>query len=117
MRKVTLTCPFTGVMFNALESADGSLIAHNPITGENMRIGYNAPAKRYLIDKRAFELTETLTTSEAMEELEISRSRISKIVKDNVIPTFEVNGSPMFRKSDIIEYKRTRKAGRPRKEE
>ena len=46
MKKITLTCPFTGVEFDALENADGSLIVQHPLTGEHMRVGFNEPSNR-----------------------------------------------------------------------
>ena len=116
MKKIILTCPFTGVAFEALKSADGSLIVQNPLTGENMRIGYNEPSRRYLVDERQFEHIETVSSQKASEILDVSRARISRIIKDDVIPHFKINGKHVFRKDDIMSYAETRSVGRPMKE-
>ena len=116
MIKRTITCPFTGVEFNALESADGNMIVQNPITGDTMRLTYEPQTHSYMVPKMYFGLVETMNSSEAAEYLDVTRSRISKIAIDGIIPHFLVNGKPMFRKSDIIEYAKNRTVGRPAKE-
>ena len=113
MEKILITCPFTGVRFEAFECADGSLQVKHPITGEEMRIGYNAAAKRYLIDKRLFKNLDLVTSSAAAEILGVSRARISNIIRDDTIPHFKVNGRHMFLRSDIMDYARNRTIGRP----
>ena len=116
MQKIILTCPFTGIAFTALENADKSLIVQNPLTGENIRIGYNEPSRRYLLDDRIFSYIETVTCNEAAKLLKVSRARISKMIKDDVIPHYKINGTHMFLKSDILSYGETRSVGRPPKE-
>lgn len=116
MIKRTITCPFTGVEFNALESADGNMIVQNPITGDTIRLTYDVETNAYTVPKAYFGLVETMNSSEAAEYLDVTRSRISKIAVDGIIPHFLVNGKPMFRKSDIIEYAKNRTVGRPAKE-
>lgn len=116
MIKRSFTCPFTGAQFEALESSDGNVIVQNPITGETMRLTYDAITDKFLIDAKYFDYLETVNCSEAAELLGVSRSRISKIVLDGIIPHFLVNGKPMFIKSDIIRYAETRTVGRPSKE-
>ena len=116
MIKRTITCPFTGVEFNALESADGNIIVQNPITNDTMRMTYDVETDAYTVPKTYFGLVETMNSSEAAEYLDVTRSRISKIAVDGIIPHFLVNGKPMFRKSDIIEYAKNRTVGRPAKE-
>lgn len=114
MKKITLTCPFTGLPFDALKSADGSLIVQNPITGENMRIGYNMPSKRYLIDERLFSKVDIINSVEAAEILGVTRARISKIVKDEVIPHFNIGDKYMFLRDDVLMYAESRSVGRPK---
>lgn len=116
MKKIMLTCPFTGIPFEALRSADGSLIAQNPITGENMRIGYNEPNRRYLIDDRLFKHIEVVSASQAAEILGISRARISKIIKDDIIPHYKTNGKYMLRLDDVMLYADNRTVGRPKED-
>ena len=98
MKKKILTCPLTGVDFIALETADGNLIATNPITHEEVRLNYNSSCNRYYINPEHFKRIELVTLTEAAEILNISLQRVSKIA------------------IDVLEYKRTRKVGPPRKE-
>ncbi len=116
MKRITLTCPFTGLPFEALKSADGSLIVQNPITGENMRIGYNAPSKRFLVDDRLFAKIDIINSVEAAEILGVTRARISKIIKDDVIPHFIIGDKYMFRRDDVLLYADSRTVGRPRED-
>ncbi len=115
MKKITLTCPFTGLPFTALESVDGDLIVHNPITHEDMRIGCNRPSKRYLVDTRFFKPVEIVSQKDAPEILGVSRARVNAIIKENVIPHFTANGRIMFAKSDLDAYMENRSTGRPKK--
>lgn len=114
MQKITMTCPFTGVEFEALKYADGSLIVQNPLTGKNVRVGYNRPANRYLVDTHQFKHIETVSSAKAAEMLGVSRARISAIVKDDTIPHYTVNGAHVFLVSDIINYAENRTNGRPK---
>ena len=111
------TCPFTGAEFDALESTDGNIIVQNPISGQTMRLTYDVESDRYLIDRKYFDYLETVNSTEAAELLDVSRSRISKIILDGIIPHFLVNGKVMFLKSDIMNYRETRTVGRPAKEQ
>ena len=54
MERIVITCPFTGMPFEAIKYADGRIIATNAITGEDMHITYNAPIKRYMFDEKYF---------------------------------------------------------------
>ena len=116
MEKITLTCPFTGVEFDALKSADGVLIVNNPLTGENMRIGANYHSHKYLVDMRQFKRIETVTQAQAADLLGVSRARVSAIVKENTIPHYQVAGSNVFLKEDLLAYAETRTVGRPKDE-
>lgn len=113
MREITLTCPFTGVEFKALEYADGKIIIHHAITGEEIHMNWNYSCKRYNIPKRAFKHIETVTMQEAARILDVSRQRISKIAGDGIITPHFVNGNTIFVLDDVLEYKRTRKVGAP----
>ena len=115
MKKIILTCPFTGVEFEALEYADGSILIKHPITGERVKINWNGTINRFNVPKTLFKHYATVTMSEAAEILGVSRQRITAIAKDEVIPPKTVNGSVMFLASDVLEYKNTRKVGAPSK--
>lgn len=115
MRRILLTCPFTGVTFEALQTADNNIIARNPITGEEVRMNYNCSCDRYYIYPEAFKMVETLTLSEAADMLDISVQRVSKMVNDGLIKTFEIDGKKKTTLESVLNYKETRKVGAPKR--
>ena len=115
MKRILLTCPFTGVTFEALQTADNNIIGRNPITGNEIRMNFNSSCNRYYIYPDAFKKIETLTLSEAADVLEISVQRISKMVNDGVIPSFEIDGKKKTTLESVLEYKKTRKVGAPKR--
>ena len=52
---------------------------------------------------------------DAKDILQVSKQRINQIAKDDVIPVYEIAGLQFFKKSDVENYKNTRKVGRPAK--
>lgn len=116
MKKKILTCPLTGIDFTALETADGNLIATNPITHEEVRLNYNSSCNRYYINPEHFKRIELVTLTEAAEILDVSLQRVSKIAADGIISTCVIGSSKYMVKADVLEYKRTRKVGPPTKE-
>ncbi len=116
MKKITLTCPFTGVEFDCLEDADGNIIARHALTGKEISMNYNYSIKRYNIKREFFAHVETVTFSQACEILDVSRQRISKIAATGVIQPHTVNGVQVFTLTDVLDYKKTRKVGAPAKE-
>lgn len=115
MKEIKLTCPFTGVEFSALEYADGKILARNPLTGEEIHMNYNCSIKKYNVARKEFKHVETVSLVEAANILDVSRSRISKIAIDGVIPAHIVAGRTIFLLDDVLEYKETRKVGAPSK--
>lgn len=113
MKKVKLTCPFTGGEFEALETADGNLIVKHALTGQDVKINWNCSNSRYYMQKGPFKHIETVTPSEAAEILGVSKQRISQIIQNQTIPVHMVCGSPVFLKSDVVSYSQTRKVGAP----
>ena len=116
MKEITLTCPFTGIEFTALEQADGKLVIIHPLTGEQLAVNWNCTINRYNIPKSYFKHIETMTRDEAQSVLNVSHQRITQIIKDEIIPVHHVNGSPVFVADDVYRYKDTRKVGAPKKE-
>ena len=116
MRKIKMTCPFTGLEFDAIETADRNVTAINPISGEQINMTYNNQCKRYMIPAEFFKQIELVDIAKASEILDVSRQRISKIASDRVVKSFSINGKTMFIMSDIVKYKETRKVGAPFKE-
>lgn len=113
MPNVLLTCPFTGLPFEAIENADGSLIIRNPLKDTYMQVFNNDGA--ITIPYKFFEHADTMSCIEAAKYLGVTKSRVYSIVKNNIVPSHIVNGKPVFLADDIIEYGKTRTIGRPRK--
>ena len=109
MQKVMITCPFTGLEFEAIEFADGSIIATNKITGEDMRIGLNPSCNRYMIDKRYIRHVPMVTMEECAEFLEVSKPRISKLVKDGRLQTVKPSAALYITRDSMLDYKRHQK--------
>ena len=114
MEKVFLTCPFTGIEFQGFKH-NGKLHFSHPLLHE--MCSANIKDNRICIPESLFTHIETITPSDAMDILDVSRQRISQLVNDDVIPSHMVNGQPVFLKADVLEYRDSRKAGRPRKGE
>lgn len=113
MPNVKLTCPFTGVSFEAIENADGSLIIRNPLSGAYMRVFNNDGFLNVPLEH--FEYRPTMNCIEAAEYLGVTKTRIYAIAKNNIVCSHEVNGKTVFLEDDIIEYAKNRTVGRPRK--
>lgn len=61
----------------------------------------------FIADKHAFILTEVLTTPEAIELLNISRARLSVLIKKGrVIPVKKLGCTSIFLKDDLLEAKK-----------
>lgn len=116
MKEKKFTCPFTGAEFTALECADGKVIARHALTGEEIHMNWNSTISRYNIAKQAFKHIETVSFKQAAEILDVTRQRISAIAANGTIRTHTVNGAQVMLLADVLEYKRTRKAGAPFKE-
>lgn len=120
MRKQKLTCPLTGCGFEVITTNEENpmfekfLMSH-PIEHYPFEAYVN---ERYelCIPLKCFERVETVTPSEAANILNVSKQRMSQLIRSNVLNAHIVNGQPVFKLEDVLEYKRTRKLGRPRKE-
>lgn len=115
MQEIILTCPFTGVEFTALTDVCGNLYFNHPLTGEACRVNYNVSIKKYNLPKEYLKRVETVTFSEAAEILEVTRQRIYAIAQANTIKPRTVNGQTVFLLDEVLDYKRSRKVGAPRK--
>lgn len=113
MKELKLTCPFTGVEFTAIQTADGDLLVIHPLTKEQIKINYNHTAMTYSMNADTFKHIDTVTPAELIGILGVSRQRVSQIVQDEVIHVHHANGSPVFLLSDVLEYKKNRKVGAP----
>ena len=113
MKEISLTCPFTGCAFTALQDANGNLYFVHPLTSESLRVNYNASIKRYNLEKGLLKRIETVTLIQAAELLGVSRQRVTTIAQTGVIKPRRVNGQTVLLLDDVIEYKHNRKVGAP----
>lgn len=112
MKLKTLTSPFTGLDFKAFE-IDDMLIFHNPISNE--KITLKVEDGNIMLPLDLCEHVEIVNTVEAANILCVSRQRIREIVQNETLQSFNIAGQTFFKFDDVLEYRRTRKAGRPRK--
>lgn len=67
------------------------------------------------VDEKTHEEIKLVYIYDAANILDVSKQRISQLVKDGIIEIYNVYGLPFFKKSDIENYAKTRKVGRPAK--
>lgn len=120
MEKMILTCPLTGVEFEAMSMEPHivpftKLVTHHPLKHEPVEMYVNERWE-ICIPYKHFEHIKTVTPIEASEILGVTRQRIAQILSDNIIDSHTVNGSPVFLLDDVLAYKESRQPGRPRKE-
>lgn len=115
MQKVTLTCPFTGATFEALEYADGKISFRHALTGEEIHMNWNGTINRYNIVKSAFKYYPIVEFKDAAKILKVTPQRITQLARDEIIPVHDVNSKSVFLLDDVLKYKETRKVGAPRK--
>lgn len=117
MKRITLTCPFTGVTFEATETADGDIIAYNPLSGEEVVMKFNTGIRHYYMRPGLWREIETHTLKDAAELLNVSVQRVSAMVKNGTIPAHVLpNGDKVILQTDIDLYNENKTYGRPRKD-
>lgn len=105
MERIMITCPFTGVPFEAIRYTDGRIIATNAITGEDMHITYNAPIKRYMFDEKYFHAEKMLTLQECADLLGISRARVSVLAKQDRLKAVKPSAQMYISLNSVLQYK------------
>jgi len=108
MEKITVTCPFTGLPFEAIKYADGRLVTTNKVTGKDMQITYNASNNRYMFLASELKFHALLTMDECAEELGISKPRISKLVKQNRLKAIKPDAQLYITRASMLEFKQQR---------
>ena len=110
-----LTCPMTGVSFEAKPDGFGGFTFTNPLTGAKVSIKKEWNSNTFRIPTELFAPIKTVTMTQASGILDVSTQRVSKMVRDGVIESHTVNGMPVLLYDDVIEYKENRRtAGRPK---
>ena len=67
------------------------------------------------IDKETRKEIKLVYIYDAAKILDVSKQRISQLVKDGILDIYNVYGLPFFKLTDIENYAKTRKVGRPAK--
>lgn len=117
MKPILITDPFTGLDFEAIEFADGSILARNALTNQEIKLTYNPMCNRLMVGKEHFAHIETLTLAQAARFSNVSVQRISKLCADGTLEAHELpNGSKVVLLDDLVRYNANKKNGRPRKE-
>lgn len=105
--------PFTAGGFSAVE-IDDALIIDNALTGEKMRFEIEDDTIRLPLEMCApIEIVDAQT---AAMTLHISRQRLSQLVTAKVLHPIYLGNTQYFIEEKVLEYKRNRKNGRPRKD-
>lgn len=117
MKKQVFTDPFTGIEFDAVEFADGSIVATNPITGDQFKMTYNPSCKRYQLPKQAFNHVETVSIKDAAELSGVSIQAIMNAIERGKIQARRIaNGQTVIVKRELDAYNKVKKIGRPAKD-
>ena len=67
------------------------------------------------IDRETQEEIKLVYIYDAASILDVSKQRISQLAKDGILEIYNVYGLPFFEITDIENYAKTRKVGRPAK--
>lgn len=67
------------------------------------------------VDKETRQEIKLVYIYDAAKILNVSKQRISQLVKDGILEIYNVYGLPFFKLTDIENYAKTRKVGRPAK--
>lgn len=113
MTPITLTCPFTGLSFEAMKTQDQMTLT-NPLTQKQIPIKIKNGFAH--VPMTVFTHIATLNATETALYLNVSRQRIDQLVKAGKLLPRYINSEPIFIMDDVIEYAQTRKNGRPRKD-
>lgn len=113
MEKIMLTCPFTGVEFEAMKDQLGNVFTRHAITGESIRLAYIPSTRMYSAPTEAFRHVKTITPSDAAELIGISKSRVSTLCQSGRLKSVTIGNSVFISEDSAIEYRDSeRKAGR-----
>ena len=110
MKKIRITCPFTGLPFDAVKYEDGRIVATNKITGDDIMITYNAASDRYMIRPDAFASEPTMTMTDAAKTLGVSKARISVLAKQGRLRAFRPGAQMYITRESVLDYKRRQQA-------
>lgn len=111
MRKCT--CPLTGITFDAIMD-EHEMIVTNPLTEKAITFSINHGFVQIPISM--FKSVPLLTPTATAYELGVTRQRVDQLSKTNKLTPHYIANTLMFIKDEVLEYKKQRKNGRPKKE-
>lgn len=104
MKRVTLTCPFTGAEFIAsLNSKTGSLVATNIITGELIEV----PEK--YAELFFMQAGQSKSPIEAADYLGTTRQYLTELLRNGKLPHFKIFDAKRIPTSALVEYRQHRR--------
>lgn len=113
MKLIKLTDPFTGAPLEAVRMED-HLIFDRPLKAE--KLVCHIVEKDYVkLPLKCFEYVELMDGKEAAMELHVSRQRMVQLVEANILKPVYLGKTQYFSRADVLEYKKSRKPGRPKK--
>lgn len=89
MRKIMITSPLTGLSCEAIEYIDGSIVFSDKLTGEEIKLTYNASSKRYMLRKDMLKYRPVMTYQECAEMLNVSVQRVYKLVSSGKLESIK----------------------------
>ncbi len=105
MEKILITCPFTGLSFEAVKFADGRIVSTNPLTGNDVTMKYNASCNRYMIDPQEFKHKPLLTLNEVCDMLDLSKARVSRLVNEGRLQSVRPGSTVYVTKDSVLKYR------------
>lgn len=107
--------PFTGAPITAIVLND-QLIFDDPYHKDESIVCHVIDEDYVTIPLKLFQRKELIESKDACMELVVSRQRISQLVEAEILTPIYLGNSQYFLLEDVLDYKKTRKPGRPRKE-
>lgn len=111
MKRLLLTCPFTGLEFEALQVVDNTYAATNPITGKV--INFVQSKDGIIIAPDEFAHRELISIDDAADILQVSKARVCELAKDGIIKSLKIRKTTLIDAATCKEYAASdRKPGR-----
>ena len=111
MQLQKFTDPITGIPFDAVVNSEGMVIEH-PLTGEKHVIPIVNGEIRFPLE--LFNHIEIMRADEVTKYLNITRQRLNQLIQAGKFTMACPQPAFFFTKESVLEYKRTRKPGRPK---
>ena len=117
MKEIVCTCPFTGKGFTALQNEETmDITIQDAITGEMITLLYDWRENTYLLNAEKFlKRYDLISQMEASYILGVTRQRINQLIKNETIKALQIDGKWYFERQDVLDYKKNRKIGAPKR--